>query len=507
MSREPAAAPSIHWQWGLVELVFVFAIAGIFVVRISWMVVDPDLYHEMALARESIAQGAIPYSDPFAFTPTIEPMVQHEWGAGFIALLLVQFLGSHGIVALKWGLAFGAFLLTGMTAVRRGASLPVLGLLSPIPIFLADEGFSPVRAQMYSFVCCAWLLLWLDAERRDRHTWFLPWLAIYLFWLNVHAGFLVGAGLYLLHWIEQWLRGQFSPRLFAGGCLMVMLICVNPYGWHYFTYLFQAVTLDRPHISEWAPLWVASPPHHLVAFVLALALTIWAAVCHGWRNLPGLPLVLLTAFYAIRHGRMLPFFSIVWCAYVPAYLEQTSLGKALAGAWHNHRPTWAIVWTVAALALIYSAAQKAPWRLVVPGTEMRSGAVVYPVGPAAYLRNQGFSGNVWTPFDQGAYVSWQLFPRVRVSMDSRYEVAYPPGALEQNHAFYVGQLSVREAISDNTDAVLSMQWMPAVDKLRTAPEWTLAYIDDAFVLYLRPDLADALPFVDRRGEWIEGRFP
>ena len=139
---------------------------------------------------------------------------------------------------------------------------------------------------------------------------------------------------------------------------MLALIGVNPYGWHYFAYLFRAVTLDRPHIGEWAPLWVSCHPRHAVAFALAISLTIWAAVGHGWRNLPGLPLVVITAFSAVLHGRMLPFFSIVWCAHVPAYLEHTSLGRAFAGAWHNHRPTWAILWTVAALALTYSAAQK-----------------------------------------------------------------------------------------------------------------------------------------------------
>ena len=71
----------------------------------------------------------------------------------------------------------------------------------------------------------------------------------------------------------------------------------------------------------------------------------------------------------------------------------------------------------------------------------------------------------------------------------------------------MGQLSIHEAISDKTDAVLSLRWMAANDKLRTAPEWELAYIDDAFVLYVRRELAGALPLVDRRGERIEGRFP
>src|SRR5690349_15301386 len=48
--------------------------------RISTNVVDMDIFHQMALARESIALGHIPTVDRFAYTPTLPYSVHHEWG-------------------------------------------------------------------------------------------------------------------------------------------------------------------------------------------------------------------------------------------------------------------------------------------------------------------------------------------------------------------------------------------------------------------------------------------
>ena len=539
--NENVTDPSCHESpWGAPEYVLIVALAAMFVARISGNVVDLDLWHEMALARESLSLGYVPREDSFAFTPTVTPMVQHEWGAGVIAYLIADKSGAVGIVLLRWTLAFACFAITGYAAFRRGASLPVVGLLAPIPILMADEGFSPVRAQMYSFVGCALLLYWLERDRQGAKGWLVPWVVVFLIWLNVHAGFLVGAGLYLINWAERWARGEFSVRLLAVGCLMLGMIAVNPYGHHYYTYLFSAVRLDRPYIQEWSPIWVSAGPRHWVAYGLACGIAMYAVVRCGWDSLrtvseptdgfpprseplagerphrretfrtvlTGLPLVVVTAYIAAKHGRMLPFFAITWCVYVPAYLEDTAFGELLRRTWQNQRMAWGVIWGIGALALGISIVDKTPWRLEVPGiAAAHAGAVTYPVGPVDYLSELQFAGNVWTPFDQGSYVSWKMHPDVKISMDSRYEVAFPPQALDVNYSFYVGETTIEEAIHDETDAVLTMRWMAADKKLTASENWRQVYVDDAFALYVRQERADAFPFRDRRGEPIEGEFP
>jgi hypothetical protein len=136
----------------------------------------------------------------------------------------------------------------------------------------------------------------------------------------------------------------------------------------------------------------------------------------------------------------------------------------------------------------------------------------YPAGAVRYLEDQRFSGNLMTPFAAGAYVMWHLYPAVRVGMDSRYEVAYPPEAVTENQLLYGAALDWRALLEGyGTDAVL----VPAGDALdlamseagKAGGDWKQVYRDDGFALFAPTPVAENLPRVDRRGEDIVARFP
>ena len=150
---------------------------------------------------------------------------------------------------------------------------------------------------MYSFVGLALLLIFLDRDRAGHRRWLFIWLPLFVLWLNLHAGFLVGAGLFAVHWLEQMLRRQPHWHLLLTGLVMMALIGINPYGLSYYAYLLHGVTASRPHVSEWRPLWEAAPAKIVfVAFtLLVLAYGIWR---NGWTRLAGLPLIAITALAA-----------------------------------------------------------------------------------------------------------------------------------------------------------------------------------------------------------------
>jgi hypothetical protein len=109
----------------------------------------------MALAREIVELGSVPRTDSFAYTPTIEPVVHHEWGAGMIAYGTAYWLGAPGIVLLRVFLSVALVGLCWICARRRGATVPLLNVPAPLAIFLADEGFSTIRA--HCILSLAWL--------------------------------------------------------------------------------------------------------------------------------------------------------------------------------------------------------------------------------------------------------------------------------------------------------------------------------------------------------------
>jgi len=142
------------------------------------------------------------------------------------------------------------------------------------------------------------------------------------------------------------------------------------------------------------------------------------------------------------------------------------------------------------------------WRLRVPQTNT---TFAYPVGAVEYLREQGFAGNLMVPFHQGAYLSWKLYPAVKVSVDSRYEVAYSDEWVNRMFRFYAAEPGWRDTLSAySTDLVLIPRTM-TVARVIQQSDWQLIYEDQEFEIFSRPGLT--LPFSDRSSESFAGVFP
>jgi len=128
--------------------------------------VSPDLYHEMALARETLAAGSVPIQDVYAYTPTVTPCVHHEWGAGMVFYGVSMALGSAGLLVLKYGGALAVGLGCAGLAHRRGASAEVFALLAPLAILCGCIGFFSVRAQLFTLCFTLCLLYLLEQDRK-----------------------------------------------------------------------------------------------------------------------------------------------------------------------------------------------------------------------------------------------------------------------------------------------------------------------------------------------------
>jgi hypothetical protein len=504
---------------GVLTWAAALGLGALLLYRISVSIVDPDLWHEMAVAREAVQTGRVPWEDRFAYTPTVFPVVHHEWGAGMIALGLANVGGGAAVVAAKFLLAFGLGFIGWRATRGRGATLAIFSFLAPMAILLADHGFSTIRAQVYSFLFFACLLFWLDRDREGTRRWIAGWLILYVLWLNIHAGFLVGAGVFFLAWLERLVRREPHRHLLVTGIAMACLIAVNPYGLEYYNYLWRATTMSRPLVGEWSSLWEGGHVVHIAFFAVSLLVLAYALWDRRDRVPAHLLIVLVTCGYAALHRRMLPFYAIAWLWYAPAAIRTTRLGDAMEEMWSNRQTLMTAIWGTIAIALAVRVLPNEPWSLRVPGAAVPGIAshAVYPVGAVDYLAAQRFRGDLVTPYDQGAYVSWRLYPAVRVSLDSRFEVAYPDEAAAENHLLYHGEAGWEEVLDRHGgDAILVPRWSPLDHRLqerptshprRAATTWRPVYRDDVFSLFVAGCAADDLPCVDRTGERIAGSFP
>jgi hypothetical protein len=488
----------VRTEYAWLRVASLVGTASFLLALISYNFVDIDIWHQMALIRESVSAGHLLKTDPFAYTPTLSPWIDHEWGAGAIAFFATRWLGGWAIILLKFLLAMGTGFICLRCTEAMGADFRVVAVCAPLAIFLAHLGFfTAVRAQVYSFFFTALLILFWQIDRTGSRKWMIAWLILFPVWVNLHGGFVVGIGLMALYCVEEMLRWGKARHLLLLLAVMVVEIFLTPYGTTYFGYLRRALIMARPYAPEWRPIsdlgwwWT-------FCFGLAAAVVLYCVWSVGIRKLQGILPLTATAVEAALHRKLLPLFAVAWLCYVPLYLQQTAAGRWISQFLQRRARFAMAAWVVLACASVLAAMRQRPWELSVPPP-------IYPVGAVNYLREQNFSGNLMVPFRQGAYCSWKLFPAVKVSLDSRYEEIYPNSVVESVFRFYEatpGWQAVLDAYP--TDVVLVPRESAVAEKIMKT-EWRGVYQDREFELFARP--GRSLPEEDRSAVSFRGTFP
>jgi hypothetical protein len=510
MDCEPGATSALSSapaRLGLRDATAVVVLAALLLLGIP-RVVDGDIWHCLALAREALQLGSLPLEDRFAFTPTVRPVVHHEWLWGFV-LHAVSAGGPIGLQLLRAALIGTLVAVAVRTARLRGATPATLAVLAPLPAVMSWIGLTAVRAQVATLVLSAVWLWCIELDRRGGRRWCVPALVLHVVWLNVHAGFVVGMGLLAVHCAEQAWRRRPVAHLVAMLAAMALLVALNPYGAAYPAYLAHALTMSRDAIHEWGPL--TSAPGWFLA-LYAASVVVAGSVAMRVRSSPdapawpGVALLAVAGALAARHLRHMPLWALVWFTQVPAWAARTPEGRALGAAWRRPpRLAEATACIVAAVLSIALVARLRPWELTVP-SRIGSRRPGYPVGPVGYFADQRLRGNLLVPFTVGAYVSWHLHPAVKVSIDGRYEVAYPTHLLAEHEAFYEAAAEWRAFVDKYpVDFALVPVDAPVAPLLGRDDAWREVYADDAYLVFARTGLH--APQVDRRGELPSGRFP
>ncbi|HXR04112.1 MAG TPA: hypothetical protein VN836_05325 [Verrucomicrobiae bacterium] len=401
-------------------------------------ITDGDLWNKLAIGAHVWKFGTVPAHDLFAFTPVLPRYIEHEWGAGTIFFGVLKFFGPRGLMVLKILLAFGAVgaaLATGRKIGCAGETLLVLAIPAAACLLL---GYIPVlRSHTFTYCFFAITLLGLEEIRAGKKWPFFVLPVMMLAWSNIHGGFVAGLGAIAVYTgFALFTRRQIKLMLLAAlACGAVTL--VNIYGLKFWAYLIPALLKPRPRVAEWQPLPLFANDvflsfRILFALVVLLLLAAWRRT--EKKSWPGLALLALTAVLAWHSRRHAPFFGVAALAFAGPFL-QTVLADFAVRLPQNLRTAFKPALVVAALygvVAIFVAANSLPNASFV----LLSPVGHDPVREVDILSRVQATGNLATPFGWGGYCSWRLYPRIKISMDGRYETTFPESTFEMNDDFY-----------------------------------------------------------------------
>jgi len=449
---------------------------------------DNDLWVHVRLGLELLA-GGVPRADTWSYTAAGSPLVDHEWLLHALLGGLYRAAGGPALLLFKLMAALATLAVLASSVARHATSVHVRGAVLVLATAVLARGFA-IRPQVVTYLGMALLWAFLDRpEWRDsaRRWWLVP---AFVLWANLHGGALVGFAACGL--CAAWLLLE---RPGAGVRLAVVVavaaaasLALNPYGLAYAGFLQRELAGPHP-ITEWQPVAIEGAQATFLALAAAFLAILpflgrWRA--RGWQM--ALAALLLAA--ALRQQRHTPLFALCAAPLVAEGTERLLARLRARSDWRLSAPAQSLLAVgLAGLALLQLALAGA--RLAADRMQVVFAPAEYPVEAVRRLRANEAPLNLALPLEWGGYAAWWLGPRVRVSLDGRFAMVYPPAVVEDNFAFFSGREGWRHLLERHpTQAVLAPA--AALPPVAGSAEWREVHRDAVAVLLVRRDQSLAL---------------
>jgi hypothetical protein len=475
----------------IIGMLFIYVLNGL-----SSTLADPDLWGYLAFGRLFWESGKFPYQDVYSYVPTLNPWVYHEWLTGVIFYPLYIKTGASGLQLLKYFFGLLTLTLVYFTARRRGADpLGTAVVLFIISGFLL-VGYSPVRAQIFTYFFFALTLYLLERARLSGRWHVMGAIPIFMIlWCNLHGGFVSGLCLIALYALGEAIARR--PFLLYLGILLLsgMATLINPYGLKYWFYILHAVTMPRPEISEWGSIFqiyrtglsLVEITYYSLIIVISLLLMSWGK----WREITASLTLGVTLYIGLAHTRHIVFFLILVGAYMPAivtpFFQRVKSWPGVISL--KYLFEWKFLFLLIASVMVlggYKFISKTPWTLQIPSKPGSKSGMYYPVVAVDFIQTHHLFRNLLIDFDWGEYALWRLYPQCRVALDGRYETVYPEPVAKEYFDFLFGRNNWQQFLKHHPpDMILIKIPSKVYSLLKKEPHWRQVFADSGSALFLR----------------------
>ena len=481
----------------------------IFTLAISANIVDFDFWARLAVGKTFFQTGSLLNFDFQSFGPTRQ-WFDHEWGASLIFYSILDNFGEVGLIVFKSILIFITyFIITRIILFRRKHKNPdaIQNPITTAPfnilffIFLIqatlDVVFATIRCQNLSFI---FFMIWFYALEKSRLEnnykilWLLP--VSMIIWSNIHGGCFTGLGLLALYTIGEFLNKKPYKPYIITGLLSVAAMFINPYGIKYVYFLFYAITLKRPAITEWVSIFheihmFSFFKYKLWAFAIAIITGFYLTKKYNKANGDDFKnkiislynsldktkaLILVIMFLlSLKTLRIMPFFA--FSAAVFLYDDVYKIfNKKLPNKINNLKEI--LLCILLLLSFTYT----------IKTNKIETSVSSYPYSEVEFLKINNLKGNLFANFHYGSFLAYKLYPNNFIFMDGRYEETYEPKLLEKMRAIYTGKNWKEEFYKQHIDYIILEKTFGTFFTALLNDGWKPVMSSRNFVLLIRKDI-------------------
>jgi hypothetical protein len=366
---------------------------------------DPDFGWHIRIGQMMIDNHGIIPKDPFTYTMPDYPWVDHEWLTDILLSWSFPRIGMMGLSVVFAIIAAAALLIS------YPLNAPIISIIAPVlafPVLFVRGG---VRPQVIDWLFISILLLIFNSVRWKKLRLLLP--LIFLFWANLHGGFVIGLGFMCLHYLSMWREKKNIQCLDYILILSSFLISlINPYGirlWHEIWMSLSDSNL-RWSIAEWQPFYTSLEP----SFWLLAGLVFSFGYIYR-RKISDREYIysIVALISGIMSVRMMPIFALVSIRFISkgfCLLEEDIHNKISM----IQRARKVYLFFGVLVGIIFCLNTGFLFNEIFHEPIEFS----YPYCAIHFLKNKPFIKNVFAPYEWGGYLEWQI-PDLKLFIDGR----------------------------------------------------------------------------------------
>lgn len=453
---------------------------------------DLDLWARLIAGMGVMQTGHVLKYDFLSYTPT-HIWYDHEWGSGVVFYLTQHLFGAAGILFLQTILVFLIFFTISKIIKLRGVTTTT----TPYNFLFYYYGYisisyiadMPVRCQLFSFLFFTIFLYILELARngKQKYLWYLP--LIMIIWNNLHGGSVAGIGLIVLYIVGEFLNTKSVKNYILTLLATLAVLPINPWGFEYLGFLFNANTMDRSYILEWWGLFssditISKLTFKFKLYTLILLLTEAIFLIMNFKLKKIKPdatkfLVVLTSLiFSILHVKLIPFAVILMMCFL--YDDFYTVFNTLTKNFFNRiaMAKDAIVYVIIIIFAISA--------IKINGFGPYLNVFRFPLRAVEFVKINNLKGNILQDFSNGSYVSYKLYPNNKIFMDGRYEEVYAPALLKLYNDFCTASPNWDELLKLYPPDIMILEKKYLVfKKLKADKNWKEIFEDGATGVFVK----------------------
>lgn len=470
----------------LLALLFIAILSLLFLHPISG---DGDFFHHLETGRYVINNHTLPRVDEWTYTARGLPWIAHSWGMGVVFYLIYNHFGPAGISVTVYLVGFVTLLLLCKLLLNLGITQKTTLLLLPISAATLSVRF-PSRPEIVTFPLTL-LLLDRYKEKFPKIVILIP--IITFVWANFYgAGALWGIILIILLIGKEFVKDGFrfkrnSLLFYSFAVLAIFTSFVNGYGINSIFYL-KNIQKIGPMQSEWAgiaDILRSAPSDYLLAFQYLVLIFFIFLLSFLIVFLFSIKRVFRYPFLVLLSGSLILPFVVFRYTPLAVILSAPLIGVLLKDQSKLlRRILFSLLILTGAVSIVIS--------LNINPVAVSQKNDNFPEEVVEFIKNNGISGRAYNNQRIGAFLSYFLYPKILIFVDTRDELFLPTNVFADYMNIFSRGTSVLPLLEKNKVDLVIGDYLTegrSYEPLFYSNYWAIVYINDRYFVAVPRQIA------------------